>query len=94
MIVKISQNAQAATSEMRKISTEKKNQILLAVADALVAEKEEIKKANERDIQAGKKNNLSEALIDRLTLNDSRIQGMADSLSNCAFRSGYGIVHD
>ncbi|NLJ94566.1 MAG: glutamate-5-semialdehyde dehydrogenase [Clostridiaceae bacterium] len=80
MIVKISQNAQAATSEMRKISTEKKNQILLAVADALVAEKEEIKKANERDIQAGKKNNLSEALIDRLTLNDSRIQGMADSL--------------
>ena len=80
MIINICQNASTSTSAMRKLSTETKNKILLAVADALIQEKEDIKAANQIDIENGKKNNLSEALIDRLTLTDSRIEGMADSL--------------
>ncbi len=55
-----------------------KNRALLAIADALERGREEIKKANAIDIADGRKNGLNDGLIDRLTLDDARITGVAE----------------
>ena len=61
-------------------STEIKNNALELMANALEANQDEIVAENQKDLALGRKNGLSKALIDRLTLNESRLKGMADSL--------------
>ncbi len=61
---------------MAVASTAKKDKALLAMAEELDQNRETIKTENSRDIEAGIKKGLSEAFIDRLTLNDKRIDGM------------------
>ncbi|CAA6800955.1 MAG: Gamma-glutamyl phosphate reductase (EC, partial [uncultured Sulfurovum sp.] len=56
------------------------NKILNEMADALVASMLEIVKENEKDMEAGKKSNLDAALLDRLLLDESRIEAIAKSL--------------
>ncbi len=95
MIKDICQKAVAAKSKLFQLSTIQKNEILFAVAEALRNEKDEIIKANQIDIEQGQKNNLSEALIDRLTLTESRIDGIADSLMTIAnFKDPIGEITD
>lgn len=60
------------------LRTTDKNRALLAIADALEAGREEIKQANAIDIAEGRKNSLNDGLIDRLTLDDARITGVAE----------------
>ena len=60
-----------------KLSTGKKNSVLIAVADALCKNAEAIISANDIDIENGKKNNMPEGLIDRLKLTAARIEDMA-----------------
>lgn len=62
----------------------KKNQALLAIADALQQESEQIKAANSEDIAAAKESGMSQSLLDRLVLNDARIAGMADGIRQVA----------
>jgi glutamate-5-semialdehyde dehydrogenase len=57
-----------------------KNQVLLAMAVALREEKQNILTANEQDLAQARKNNLSSSMIDRLTLNDERIESMASGI--------------
>ncbi|MFH1824109.1 MAG: glutamate-5-semialdehyde dehydrogenase [Candidatus Firestonebacteria bacterium] len=57
-------------------STKIKNELLKKIIQNLNKEVKSILKANEIDIKKGKKNNLSKALIDRLTLNEKRINQM------------------
>lgn len=57
-----------------------KNQALEAIASALVERKEEILAANAVDLQAARENNMVASMQERLTLNDKRIQGMADAV--------------
>ncbi len=74
-------NAKAAETEMRNLSTDKKNEVLLAVADRLVKDTQTLIRANAVDVEEGKRNQMPEGLIDRLLLTESRIEGMADSLT-------------
>ncbi|MCD8355149.1 MAG: glutamate-5-semialdehyde dehydrogenase [Clostridia bacterium] len=76
--------AAAAKHEIGTLGTKEKNAVLLTIADALQAHREEIKKANQLDIDAGRKNGLHEGLIDRLTLGDDRIDGVADGCRQVA----------
>ena len=76
--------AAAVKQEIGTLGTNKKNAALLAIADALEANREQIKAANELDIEAGRKNGLNEGLIDRLTLDDSRIDGVAEGCRQVA----------
>lgn len=69
---------------MAVLSTEVKNRALLAMADALWANRERILEANAIDVNQAKARNLSNALIDRLTLNGERIHGMAEGLRQVA----------
>lgn len=72
--------AKEASRRLAYLSTEKKDAALLAMAEALVNNTDEILAANEQDVQAGKDKGLSRALIDRLLLTPERIKDMAEGL--------------
>lgn len=80
MLIELGKKAKAAEDSLRTISTDKKNQVLSAVADHLVACSETLLKANETDVNSGKANHMPEGLVDRLLLTKERIEGMAEGL--------------
>ncbi len=73
----IARRARAASSVIAAATQEQKNEIILAVAQALRTHKDQIQAANALDVQAGRDNGLREALIDRLMLTDKVIESMA-----------------
>ena len=77
------QAAKAAKSKVCLLSEEKKNQALLAMADALVAHTDKILSANEKDLSdaAG---SISTVMLDRLRLTAERIEGMAQGIRDVA----------
>ena len=79
-LLKIARLAKESSGYLLNISAKTKNLILKDMASALIENQKQILKANNKDIILAKKNGLSKALIDRLMLNPSRIQQMADSL--------------
>ena len=72
--------AQAAARELAQLGSGVRDAALLAVADALVDRTDEILEANARDLAAGREAGLSDALIDRLTLDDARVAAIADGV--------------
>lgn len=62
------------------LTTEDKNRILLECSNALIDNKELIKKINSEDVKNAKNNGMKQAFIDRLTLTDTRINSMAQGL--------------
>lgn len=80
MLVQLGKRAKDAEAALRTISTDKKNQVLAAVAEHLVERSETLLKANEEDVKNGKANHMPEGLVDRLLLTRERIEGMADGL--------------
>lgn len=82
MLTEIGKRAKDAAAKLAVISTEDKNRILLAMANALRENCDKILEANAIDIENGRKNNMSESLIDRLMLNKDRIEGMAKGIED------------
>jgi glutamate-5-semialdehyde dehydrogenase len=76
-----------ASVELRTAGAVAKNLALKAMADLLEASMPEIITANKRDLDAAKDSGMSEALIDRLTLNEKRISGMAGGVRKVAAQS-------
>ena len=72
--------ARAAAGSLRAFTTEQKNAALSAIADALEAAKPQIDAANAEDVAAAKANGLAPAMVDRLTLTDSRFKSMVDGV--------------
>ena len=72
--------AKKAETLMTSVSTKQKNDALKAIADSLIQNKEDIIKENKRDIENAKANGMTEALIDRLTLTEARIEGMSEGV--------------
>jgi glutamate-5-semialdehyde dehydrogenase len=62
-----------ASRELARLNTGIKNKALLAIAEEISNHRDTIKEENNRDVEAGRKKGLSDAFIDRLTLNDKRI---------------------
>ena len=83
-LIEIGKRAKAASHRLAILPTVKKNEALKAVAEALVANSAAILAANEIDVKNAKENGMSEALLDRLSLNDSRVKGMADGILQVA----------
>jgi glutamate-5-semialdehyde dehydrogenase len=79
-MIRMAQRAKKASEELARLSTSAKNSILKNMAKEILKRKKEILRANKRDVASAKKKGLSKALIDRLTLNPSRIENMAKSL--------------
>jgi len=79
----LAQNAKKASTEIRSLSIDKRNAVLVSLAQKLKSRSLEIIKANQKDVEASK-NTLSSAMIDRLTLNEARILDMASSVEQIA----------
>ncbi|HHT9152871.1 MAG TPA: glutamate-5-semialdehyde dehydrogenase [Candidatus Hypogeohydataceae bacterium YC40] len=72
--------AKEASRSLSHASTKAKDAFLSHLAQGLIESKEALKEANQKDIEAARAAGLSKAIIDRLLLNDSRIQSMAEGL--------------
>lgn len=79
-VVKQAEKAQKAARKLANASTEDKDRALEAIASKLEESKEIILTENEKDMKAGRKNGLSNAMLDRLKLTEKRIKAMADGL--------------
>ena len=66
------------------LTSGEKNDILAAAADALVAATDEVLEANRRDLEAGREAGLSDSLLDRLSLDAERVEGIAGGLRKVA----------
>ena len=75
--------AKAAKPEVANLTTERKNAALNAMADALLASVSAILEANARDMEAAK-GHISDTMLDRLQLTESRIAGMAQGIREVA----------
>jgi glutamate-5-semialdehyde dehydrogenase len=80
MLTDLGKRARLASRTLARLTTTQKNAALHNLADALIADQKAILAANAQDVEAGKANGLTDSLIDRLMLNESRLAGIADSL--------------
>ena len=80
MILEICQKAKAASTEMAKLTAEEKNMALCRMANAIEANTEKILAANALDIEAAKAKGLKASLLDRLALDQKKVQGMAKEM--------------
>ncbi|MCP3952579.1 MAG: glutamate-5-semialdehyde dehydrogenase [Desulfobacterales bacterium] len=83
-IMDMAKAARAATREMARCPSERKNRVLLAIADLVEKEADRIKSENARDLEYARGQGLSDAMIDRLTISDDTIRSMADGLREVA----------
>ena len=74
--------ANKASKSLSHASSKSKNQALQLIAKHIKKDKNDILKANSIDIKSARENNVSEALLDRLLLNESRINDMIKGLDN------------
>ncbi len=79
----ILERARAAKAHAFRMTGEEKNAALLAMADALLAHCDAILAANSEDVEAAREK-MNEVMIDRLTLTEARIRGMADGIREVA----------
>jgi glutamate-5-semialdehyde dehydrogenase len=80
MILEICQKAKAASTEMAKLTTEAKNMALCRMANAIESNMEKILAANAMDIEAAKAKGLKASLLDRLALDQKKVQSMAKEM--------------
>jgi glutamate-5-semialdehyde dehydrogenase len=83
-ILDLGRRARAASRALAHASADQKNNALLAMADELTARGGTLLAANAQDVECAKRDQLSSAMIDRLTLNAKRIAAMADGIRQVA----------
>lgn len=80
----LGQQAREASRLIAAADTGQKNAALLAIAAAMDAARPALLEANQMDMDAGKANGLDSALLDRLSIDDGRIDGMIEGLQQVA----------
>jgi glutamate-5-semialdehyde dehydrogenase len=80
----IGQQAKQASKILANTDTSVKNQALLSIADTLLARADWLKSENAKDLAAGRAKGLDAAMLDRLTLSDKTIAGMAEGVRQVA----------
>lgn len=83
-MTQLGQQARQASRALATANSNKKNAALLAIADLLESSMDTLITENNKDLKAGKENGLDDALLDRLALNEERINGMAEGLRQIA----------
>jgi glutamate-5-semialdehyde dehydrogenase len=76
--------AKKAARQVAKLSAVQKNALLTDIATSLLAQTDEILKANEKDIAAGRSQAMDAAMLDRLTLTPQRIEAIASAVKDIA----------
>ena len=80
----IGRQAKETESFMRTLASQRKNEVLLFAADALIKSTDLILEENMIDVENGRRKGMHEGLIDRLMLTSERIEGMAEGLRSIA----------
>lgn len=80
----LAKKAKEAAHELALLDSGGKNETLLKIAEVIAASSEKILKANSLDLAAAAKAGIGQALLDRLSLNEARIAGMAEGLRQIA----------
>ena len=83
-LIQLCKNAVAAKYEIQYLTTDAKNEALRKVAQALLDNAKEIIEANAIDMENGQKNGMHPGLLDRLKLDDKRMEGIAEGLRQVA----------
>jgi glutamate-5-semialdehyde dehydrogenase len=76
-ILNLAMKAKEASLKLQGLSEEMRLTALDAISKALITHKEEILNENRKDLEEAKKNNITGAMLDRLTLNDKSILGLS-----------------
>ncbi|NOD91516.1 glutamate-5-semialdehyde dehydrogenase [Ruegeria sp. HKCCD4884] len=84
LMADLGKRAKEASRDLAFASAERKHAALIAAADAVWANREQIIEANQKDLEFGRGKGLSPAMMDRLMLDETRIQGMVDGLRTVA----------
>ncbi|MHA6259729.1 glutamate-5-semialdehyde dehydrogenase [Sporosarcina sp. CAU 1771] len=72
--------AKLVSMKLVSVTTEEKNEALLLIAKQLLEDKDIILSENKKDLVAGKSNGLTDEVLDRIMLNEKRIQDMSDAI--------------
>jgi glutamate-5-semialdehyde dehydrogenase len=83
-MAEMGRQARQASSILARISTDAKNRALVAMADALLANREFLIRENTLDVERARQDGLSGAMIDRLTLSETTIRGIARGMTEVA----------
>lgn len=83
-LIAMGQKARQAALALGAMNAQQKSDCLIKMADALENDSTQIVEANQLDMQAGRERGLSEAMLDRLKLDDSRVKAMAEGLRQVA----------
>lgn len=84
LITLLGQNARTAAKTLRSASTQQKNNALNNIATQVDKNRKDILNTNQKDLEQSKNNQLDAALLDRLMLNDARLDGIIESLGQIA----------
>ncbi|MFD0981265.1 glutamate-5-semialdehyde dehydrogenase [Tropicimonas aquimaris] len=84
LMAEIGARAKAAAAELAHASAERKHAALIAAADAVWSRRDDIISANAKDMEFGRQKGLTDAMMDRLRLDEGRIQGIVDGLRTVA----------
>src|SRR5690625_3698664 len=83
MMSEVIQKGKAAKTSsylLTGVTTEEKNKALRFIAEQIVADQDRILEENKKDIAKGKEQGLTDAVLDRIMLNETRIQDMAQAI--------------
>lgn len=83
-IYTLGQQARQASKALARANTGTKNKALLAMAEVIDQQRDTLKRANQRDLDAGKAKGLEPSMLDRLELTDARIDAMIEGLHQVA----------
>jgi len=84
LMADLGNRAKAAARELAFATPERKHAALIAAGEAVWANRAQIIDANKKDLEFGREKGLSPAMMDRLMLDEDRIQGMVDGLRTVA----------
>jgi len=83
-IIKMGSDALMASRALATLTTDQKNKVLLAMADGILSDADQIISANTIDLDNAVNNNLTNSMIDRLRLDQKRIEAIADGIRQVA----------
>ena len=83
-VIKIAEESKEAANVLASISSQVKNKALIEMADELIRNMDYLTTENAKDLDYAGKKGLSRAMIDRLTLDESTVKGMAEGLKEVA----------
>ena len=92
LIATLAGRARAAARHLAGLSDERKSAALLSTADMLRQATSDILEANALDLERGRRNGLSDAMLDRLRLDEVRIEGIAAAVATIAVAVAAGTI--